>query len=83
MTALTVWRFDSPHGAQNALDLLERLRKEDLLQLDDAAIVTWPEDRKKPKTEQLRSMAGIGVLVEAFGVCFLDYCFLCRFWEWP
>jgi uncharacterized membrane protein len=39
MTALTVWRFDSPYGARNALDLLERLRKEDLLQLDDAAIV--------------------------------------------
>jgi uncharacterized membrane protein len=39
MTALTVWRFDSHHGAQNALDLLERLRKEDLLKLDDAAIV--------------------------------------------
>jgi uncharacterized membrane protein len=66
MTALTVWRFDSPHGAKNALDLLERLRKEDLLQLDDAAIVTWPEDRRKPKTEQLRSMAGIGVLGGGF-----------------
>jgi uncharacterized membrane protein len=66
MTALTVWRFDSPYGAQDALDLLERFRKEDLLQLDDAAIVTWPEDRKKPKTEQLRSMAGIGVLSGGF-----------------
>jgi uncharacterized membrane protein len=66
MTALTVWRFDSPYGARNALDLLERLREEDLLQLDDAAIVTWPEDRKKPKTEQLRSMARIGVLGGSF-----------------
>ena len=66
MTVLTVWRFDSPYGAQNALDLLERLRKEDLLQLDDAAVVTWPEDRKKPKTEQLRSTAGIGVLGGSF-----------------
>jgi uncharacterized membrane protein len=54
----------------NALDLLERLRKEDLLQLDDAAIVTWPEDRKKPKTEQLRAMSGIGVLGGGFWVCF-------------
>ena len=48
---LTVWRFDPPYGARNALDLVERLRKEALLQLDDAAIVTWPDDRKKPKTE--------------------------------
>ena len=66
MATLTVWRFDSPYGARNALDLLERLRKEELLQLDDAAIVTWPEDRKKPKTEQLRSMAGMGALTGSF-----------------
>ena len=38
MATLTVWRFDSPYGARNALDLLERLREEELLQLDDAAI---------------------------------------------
>ena len=66
MATLTVWRFDSPYGARNALDLLERLREEELLQLDDAAIVTWPEDRKKPKTEQLRSMAGMGALTGSF-----------------
>jgi uncharacterized membrane protein len=66
MATLTVWRFDSPYGARNALDLLGRLRKEELLQLDDAAIVTWPEDRKKPKTEQLQSMAGMGALGGSF-----------------
>jgi uncharacterized membrane protein len=66
MATLTVWRFDSPYGARNALDLVERLRKEALLQLDDAAIVTWPDDRKKPKTEQLRSMAGMGALTGSF-----------------
>jgi uncharacterized membrane protein len=66
MATLTVWRFDSPSGARNALDLVERLRKEALLQLDDAAIVTWPDDRKKPKTEQLRSMAGMGAPTGSF-----------------
>jgi uncharacterized membrane protein len=66
MATLTVWRFDSPYGARNALDLLGRLRKEELLQLDDAAIVTWPEDRKKPKTEQLQSMAAMGALGGSF-----------------
>jgi Protein of unknown function (DUF1269) len=66
MATLTVWRFDSPYGARNALDLVERLRKEALLQLDDAAIVAWPDDRKKPKTEQLRSMAGMGALTGSF-----------------
>ena len=58
MTTLTVWKFDSDAGARNALQVLERLQKEELLQVDDAAIVTWPPDRKKPKTELLRSLGG-------------------------
>jgi uncharacterized membrane protein len=66
MATLTVWKFDSPYGARNALDLLERLQKEELLRVDDAAIVTWPADRKKPKTEQLRSMTGAGALGGSF-----------------
>jgi uncharacterized membrane protein len=66
MTTLTVWKFDSESGARNALRVLERLQKEELLQVVDAAIVTWPSDRKKPKTEQLRSLGGVGALGGAF-----------------
>jgi len=51
MTTLTVWKFDSESGARGALQVLQRLQKEELLQVVDAAIVTWPADRKKPKTE--------------------------------
>ena len=58
MTTLTVWKFDSESGARGALQVLERLQKEELLQVVDAAIVTWPPDRKKPKTEQLRGLGG-------------------------
>ena len=54
MTTLTVWKFDSEGGARNALQVLERLQKQELIQIVDGAIVTWPPDRKKPKTEQLR-----------------------------
>jgi uncharacterized membrane protein len=54
MTTLTVWKFDSPKAARGALELLELLEKEELLRLDDAAIVTWPQGRKKPHTEQFR-----------------------------
>jgi uncharacterized membrane protein len=66
MTTLTVWKFDSEGGARNALQVLERLRKQELIQIVDGAIVTWPPDRKKPKTEQLRSLGGAGALGGAF-----------------
>ncbi|GAA4714867.1 DUF1269 domain-containing protein [Pseudonocardia yuanmonensis] len=66
MATLTVWKFDDPGGARRALDVVERLQKQELLTLEDAAIVTWPEGRKKPKTEQLHSMSGAGALGGSF-----------------
>jgi uncharacterized membrane protein len=66
MGTLTVWKFDTAEGAQNALQLLERLQKEELIQVDDAAYVYWPEGRKKPKTEQARSLTGAGALGGSF-----------------
>lgn len=66
MATLTVWKFDSDGGARNGLDVLERLQKEELIQVIDAAIVTWPAGRKKPKTQQMHSLAGAGALGGAF-----------------
>lgn len=66
MATLTVWKFDSDGGARNGLDVLERLQKEELIQVIDAAIVTWPADRKKPKTQQMHNLAGAGALGGAF-----------------
>ncbi|HLU58079.1 MAG TPA: DUF1269 domain-containing protein [Pseudonocardia sp.] len=66
MATLTVWRFDTADGAQSALTTLERLQKEELLQLVDAAVVSWPEGRKKPRTEQLHSLVGAGALGGSF-----------------
>jgi uncharacterized membrane protein len=66
MATLTVWKFDTADGAQNALTTLERLQKEELIQVVDAAVVTWPVGRKKPKTQQLRSMTGAGALGGSF-----------------
>ena len=66
MATLTVWKFDSPGGAQQALAVLERMQKEELVQVNDAAYVTWPEGKKKPKTEQLHNLAGAGALGGSF-----------------
>jgi uncharacterized membrane protein len=66
MATLTVWKFDSTNGAESALDLLKRLQKQELIQINDAAYVYWPEGKKKPKTEQLHSMTGAGALGGSF-----------------
>lgn len=66
MATLTVLKFDTPGGAEQVLGAIQNLQKQQLIQLHDAAIVTWPEGKKKPKTRQLVNMAGAGALSGAF-----------------
>jgi uncharacterized membrane protein len=66
MGTLTVWKFGSAGGAESALDLLKRMQKEELLQINDAAYVFWPEGKKRPKTEQLHHLTGGGALGGSF-----------------
>src|SRR3954449_5802818 len=66
MATLTVWKFDSAGGADGAVVTLERLAKEELIKIHDAATVSWPEGKKKPKTHQLTSTAGPGAMGGAF-----------------
>jgi uncharacterized membrane protein len=42
------------------------LQKEQLITVEDAAIVSWATGAKKPKTKQLNSMVGFGALDGAF-----------------
>jgi uncharacterized membrane protein len=66
MATLTVLKFDSPTGAEGMLDEIKSLQKQQLIRVQDAAIVTWPEGRKTPKTKQLVNLAGLGALQGAF-----------------
>jgi uncharacterized membrane protein len=66
MATFTVWKFDSAGGAEQTLGTLERLQKEELIQVHDAAVVTWEEGKKKPKTRQLNNLAAAGALGGAF-----------------
>ncbi|MEU3270589.1 DUF1269 domain-containing protein [Saccharomonospora sp. NPDC006951] len=66
MGTLTVWKFDSASGAEQALHLLTRLQKEQLIRINDAAYVSWPEGRKKPKTKDLGKLTGSGALGGSF-----------------
>jgi uncharacterized membrane protein len=66
MATLTALKFDTASGAGEMLDVIKEAQKEEIIQLQDAAIVTWPVGKKKPQTKQLTSMAGIGALDGAF-----------------
>ena len=65
MTTLTVLKFNTEGGAVLALNLVQNLARQQLLTLQDGAIVTWPMG-KKPKMRQLTNEAGPGALDGAF-----------------
>ncbi len=66
MATLTVLKFHTPQGADQMLNQIKSLQKQELITVHDAAIVTWPEGKKGPKTRQLTNLAGIGALDGAF-----------------
>ena len=66
MATLTAVKFPSASGAQAVLSTMEDLQRKQLITIVDAAIVQWPADKKKPRTQQLHSMAGVGALSGAF-----------------
>ena len=66
MSTLAALKFNTATGAEQALDEVKRLSKEHLLNLEDAAIVTWPAGKKKPKTKQMTGTTGTGALWGAF-----------------
>lgn len=66
MAALTVWKFDDASGAEHARDQIIALQKQELIEVHDAAVVTWPEGAKKPRTKQAFSTTGAGAAGGAF-----------------
>ena len=66
MATLSVFKFPTADGAQQMESTLLSLQKQHLIEVQDAAIVTWPQGKKSPKTQQLHSLAGQGALMGAF-----------------
>jgi uncharacterized membrane protein len=66
MATLTAWKFPTPYGADDALATLEKLQTEALIQVQDAAVVSWEPGRKKPRTREMHSTAKTGALGGAF-----------------
>lgn len=66
MATLTVWKFETAEGAGQALSIAEDLQKQQVINVLDGAIVSWPTGAKKPKTTQLHNLAAGGALGGAF-----------------
>lgn len=66
MAAMTVWKFGSATGAEEASKTLRELQKEQLITIYGAATVSWSASASKPKTKQLHHLAAGGALGGGF-----------------
>jgi uncharacterized membrane protein len=66
VTTITGFRFDSADGADRMVRVVQGLARQELVTLLDAATVSWPEGKSKPKTKHLGDMTGEGALGGAF-----------------
>jgi uncharacterized membrane protein len=66
VATLSIWKFTTPDGAEQALNTLAGLQTRRLIVVQDASVVSWPEGRRKPRTWQARDLAGAGALSGAF-----------------
>lgn len=51
MTTFTVWKFDSPEGADSAVRALTMAEADGLVHVVDRAVVSWPADAAKPNVD--------------------------------
>jgi uncharacterized membrane protein len=66
MASLTVWKFGTPFGADAALEKLKGLQQQNLIVVQDAAVVSWEEGKSKPKTRELHDTRLGGALGGGF-----------------
>ena len=66
MATLTAWAFPGVQDAETAVERLKQLQAQELIKVQDAAIVSWEAGKKKPKTRQLNNMTAAGGLGGAF-----------------
>jgi uncharacterized membrane protein len=60
MATLSVLKFNDPYGAERVMVALQGMQERQLITLEDAAVVSWPQGNRKPKTRELHAGAGAG-----------------------
>jgi uncharacterized membrane protein len=62
MATVSVLKFPTADGAESVLSQILGLQKEHLINVHDAAIVSWPAGKKSPKTRQLVDLVRAGAV---------------------
>jgi uncharacterized membrane protein len=75
MSNLFVVAFDDQHGAERLLNAMADWQRQNLIKIDDAAILTRRADGK-PKIKQARNLVGVGALGGAFWGMLIGLLFL-------
>ena len=60
MATLVVFKFPAAEGADTMLHTLEGLQMQQLIEIHDGAVVSWPTGASKPKTSQLSKSVATG-----------------------
>jgi uncharacterized membrane protein len=76
MNTFTIWRFGTPEAAEEALPALVAVSGLEHVHVDDAALVTWPPDRRKPSARTLGGLDAPGGLWGGFWGLVLGLIFL-------
>lgn len=66
MNTVSIWRFGTSEGAEDALGALERLQTRRVIAIDDAAVVVWSAGSRRPHCYQVGTAAGTSALSGAF-----------------
>ena len=66
MATLSVLKFDDPGGAYRVLIALQGMQERQMITLEGATVVSWPEGNKKPKASQIHGTSDVGAISDAF-----------------
>ena len=66
MATVSYLKCPTEDGAERLLNRLLELKQQGLIQIEDAAIVTWSQGKKRPRTRQLTELSAAGALDGGF-----------------
>lgn len=64
-SSLVVLAFATPHGADDVVSAIDRMKRQEVIHLDDAAIVVRDGDGR-PRIKQATNLVGVGAVGGAF-----------------